>query len=185
MSIKSVVSFVSRLSKRERTIFYATVFIVSAFLLDRMILSPILFKIKQLDEAIRLQEETIEQSLIIVTQEKRIEAESERYVPYLSESQTEEKEITAFLKEVENIAKKSSVYLIDIKPSGKDVDGGSTKYFVKLNFEAQMDQVFHFFYDVTSFKQLIKLEDYQISPKTEGSSVVTCSVSISKVIIPK
>jgi len=185
MGIKSLVSFVSRMSKRERTIFYATVFIVGTLLLDRMVLTPIFSKIKQLDETISHQEETVEQSLIIVTQEKRIEAESSRYASYLNEPQTEEKEITAFLKEVENIAKRSSVYLIDIKPSGKDVDGVSTRYFVKLNFEAQMEQVFHFFYNITNFKQLLKLESYQINPKSEGSSIVVCEASISKVIIPK
>lgn len=185
MAIKSIVSFVSRLSGRERTIFYATVFIVGAFLLDRMVLSPIFSKIKQLDEAIRLQEEAVEQSLVIVTQEKRIKTESDRYASYLSEPQTEEKEITAFLKEIENIAKRSSVYLIDIKPSGKDVDGVSTRYFVKLSFEAQMEHVFRFFYNIASVKQLIRIEGYQIAPKSKGSSVVVCGASISKVIIPK
>ena len=94
-----------------------------------------------------------------------------------------EKEVTAFLKEVENIAKKSSVYLVDIKPAGKNVDGVSTRYFVKLNFEAQMEQVFNFFHSITNSKQLLKIEGYQINPKTEGTSVVRCSASVSKAII--
>jgi len=185
MSIKSIVSFVSRLSKRERTIFYATVFVIGIVLLDRLMLSPILSKIEELNDTINLQEDAVEQSLLIVTQEKRIEGEAKRYVPYLSKPQTEEKEITAFLKEVENIAKKSSVYLIDIKPAGQEVDGVSTQYFVKLNFEAQMEQVFNFFYSITHFEQLLKIEGYQIKPKSEGSSIVTCSTSISKAIIPE
>jgi len=44
MNIKSILSFVTKLSKRERTIFYVTVSVVSLVLLDRMILSPILAK---------------------------------------------------------------------------------------------------------------------------------------------
>ena len=185
MNIKSIVSFISRLSKRERVIFYTTIFVIGLVLLDRLILSPILSKIQELNETISLQEETIEQSLLIVMQEKRIEGESKQYVSYLSQPETEKKEITAFLKEIENIAKKSSVYLIDIKPAGKDVDGVSTRYFVKLNFEAQMEQVFNFFHSITNFKQLLKIEEYKINPKTAGTSVVTCSTSISKAIIPE
>jgi hypothetical protein len=185
MSVKSIVSFISRLSKRERAIFYVTAFIVGLVLLDRFMLSPILAKISDLDEAIGLREELITQSLLIVTQEKRIERESSRYAPYLSVPQEEEKEKTAFLKDVENIAKKSLVYLIDIKPAGKDAGGGSTRYFVKLDFEAQMEQVFNFFYGVTHFEQLMKIEGYQIKPKTEGSSIVTCSMSVSKAVIPQ
>ena len=146
-------------------------------------LSPILARIDYLNESIRSQKKSIEDGLLMVTQEEKIKGESGRYDSYLSDPQAEEKEITAFLQEVENIAKKSSVYLIDIKPAGKDVDGTSTRYFVKLDFEAQMEQVFHFFYAVTQFERLIKIEGYQIKPKTEGSSIVMCSMSISKAVI--
>jgi Tfp pilus assembly protein PilO len=185
MQLKSIVTLISRLSKRERTIFYVTVFVVGVVLLDRLILSPILSKITELNDTIRLEEEAIEQSLLIVTQEKRIEGEAKEYSSYLSKVQTEEKEVTSFLKEVENIAKQSAVYLIDVKPSGKNVDGVSTRYFVKLSFEAQMEQVMNFFHSITNFNQLLKIESFEIAPKSEGGSVVTCSTSISKAIIPE
>lgn len=183
MFIKSIVAFITRLSKRERVIFYATVFVIGVVILDRTLISPILKKIDDLSEAIATQEEVIEQSLLIVTQEKRIEGETSRYATYLSKPQAEKKEITAFLKEVENIAKRSSAYVVDIKPAGKSVEGPATKYFVKLNFEAQMDQVMNFFYNISNLAQLIKIEGYQIRPKTEGSSIITCNISISKTII--
>ena len=112
MNFKKIVSAISRLSKRERLIFYVTVFVTGLVLLDRLILSPILAKIRELDETISIQEDAIEQSLLIVMQEKRIEGESKQYVPYLSQPESEKKAVTAFLKEVENTAKKSSVYLI-------------------------------------------------------------------------
>lgn len=180
---KSVVAFVSRLSKRERMIFYVTISIIALVFIDRLILTPIFDRINNLSEAIRSQEEAIEQSQLIVTQEKRIKRESSLYTSFLSKPQAEEKAITAFLKEVETLAKKSSVYLIDIKPSGKDLDDETVQYFVKLNFEAQMEQVINFFYNVNHFEQLIKIESYQIQSKSTGSSVVVCSATISKSII--
>jgi Tfp pilus assembly protein PilO len=183
MKIKSVLSFVTRLSKRERTIFYVTVGVISLVLLDRMVLSPILAKINSLGETIQAKEEAIERSLLIVTQEKRIEGEKNLYSTYLSKPQAEEKTITAFLQDVETLAKKSSIYLTDIKPSGKGAEGEVVQYFVKLSFEAQMEQVFNFFYNVSSFENLIRIEDYQIRPKSEGSSIIVCSISISKTII--
>ena len=118
-----------------------------------------------------------------VMQEKRIKGESKQYASFLSKPETEEKEVTKFLKEVENIAKQSSVYLVDIKPAGKDVDGVATRYFVKLNFEAQMEQIINFFHSITNFKNLLKIEGYEIMPKAEGTSVVTCSASISKAVM--
>ena len=123
MSMKSILSFVTRLSKRERIIFFLTVSVVSLVLLDRVILTPILDRVGSLGETIQVKEEAIEQSLLIITQEQRIEEEKDRYSSFLSKPQTEEKEITAFLQEIETLAKKSSIYLTDIKPSGKEAEG--------------------------------------------------------------
>jgi len=172
MNIKSILSFITRLTKRERIIFYATIGIVGLVFLDRTMLSPILDKVNSLSEAVQAKEESIEQSLLIVNQEERIKGESSLYTSFLSEPQAEEKTITAFLKEVETLAKKSSVYLIDIKPTGKEVEGAIVQHLVKLNFEAQMEQVFNFFYNVTNFELLIKIEDYQNRLKTvhQGTS---------------
>ncbi|OGX35715.1 MAG: hypothetical protein A3C36_03170 [Omnitrophica WOR_2 bacterium RIFCSPHIGHO2_02_FULL_52_10] len=183
MNLKSILSFVAKLSKRERMIFYVTVAVVGLGAMDKFILSPILHKITHLTEVIAQQEEEIKQSLIIISEENRIEEETKAYQSFLSPALTEEKAITEFLKEVENIAKQSSVYLIDMKPTVKNEDAASTKYFVKLNFEAQMEQVMNFFYHVSIFNQLIKVEDFQLRPKTEGSSIISCDMSISKAIV--
>jgi len=183
MQIKFLISFISKLSPRERIVFYATIGVVSMVLLDRMMVTPILNKINSLSEAIRSTEEEIEQSLIIVTQEKKIEGEASQHSSYLSKPEAEEKVITAFLKEIETLAKKSSVYLVDIKSSGRNVDGEVVKHFVKLNFEAQMEEIINFFYNVTTLEQLVKIEGYQVRPKSEGSSIIVCSISISKTVI--
>ena len=185
MNLQSIVSFVTKLSKRERTIFYVTIAIVGLGFMDKFILSPIFKKITHLTEVIDEQEKEIRQSMIIVSEEDRIEEETKIYKSYLSASQTEEKAITEFLKEVENIAKQSSVYLVDMKPTAKSEDGASTKYFVRLNFEAQMEQVMNFFYYVSMFQQLIKIDEYQLRPKTEGSSIISCDLLISKAVVPE
>ncbi len=54
--LKSAVAFVSKLSKRERMIFYVTLGIIALGLIDRMLLSPILDKISNLSEAIKTKE---------------------------------------------------------------------------------------------------------------------------------
>jgi len=185
MNFKTIVSFVTKLSKRERIIFYVTVSLVSLVLVDKFILSPIFNKISYLTEIINEQEESIQQSMLIVTQEKRIKDETKRYALYLSKPQTEEKQITEFLKEIENIAKRSSVYLVDMKPSNTLVESNSTQYFVRLNFEAKMEEVMNFFYHVSNYKQLIKIEEFLLKPKTEGSNIISCTLSISKSIVPE
>lgn len=180
-----ILTFINKLEKRERTILYITVGIVAVMLLDRFVLSQISSKLEDLTTQIHSEEERIRNSLIISTQEERIRKEMADYAPYFSVPDSEEKEVTTFLKDVENFAKDSSVYLLDIKPSGKKDLGKTRQYFLKLEFEAVMDQVLNFFYVIENSKQLLQVEEYQIQPKSEGSSIVTCSMSVSKIIIPK
>lgn len=181
----SLMAFLSRLSKRERSILYTTVALVAAGLLNQIFLSPILSKMRQRDQEIKLQEEKIKKSFMILSREKQISNERSKYFSVSGNLESEEEAMTTFLKDIENLAKESSVYLIDIKPMGgkENEKGSSNKYFLELNFEAKMDQVLNFFQGLTQSEQLIKIERYQIRPKTEGSSTVTCGLSISKLIV--
>ena len=97
---------------------------------------------------------------------------------------SEEEEAVFLLKEIEEIANKSSVYVIDIKSAGLQKGDLLEKFLVKLNCEAQMEQLTKFFYDLESSKKLLKVEKYDIKPKTEGSSVVRCALTISKGVLP-
>jgi len=121
--------------------------------------------------------------MVMISEEARIAEEAKVYKSYLSEKQTDEAAITIFLKEIENIAKQSSVYLVDMKPTKKSEDSVSSKYYVRINLEAQMEEVMNFFYYITVFKQLIKIEEYQLRPKSEGSSIISCNIFISKAIV--
>ena len=180
----SLVGLLSRLSKRGRYMFYAAAFFAGIALLDQFFLSPVVSKMRQMDQDIKSQQEEIKKGLMILSYERQIAREKDKYSLASKNPGSEEKEITAFLKDIENLAKESAVYLVDIKPSsGKTENGSPSKYFLELDFEAQMEQVFNFFYDITQSDQLLKIERYQIRPKTEGSSIVTCGLSISKLIV--
>ena len=181
----SIAAFLSRLTQRERFVLYGAVLFVSAALLDQLVLSPILSKIDRLNEEIKLQKETIQKNLVILAQEQRIFDEREKYASYLSQPQSEEKEVTIFLQEIENIAKESQVYLVDIRASGQAEESLSKQYFLEMEFEAQMEQVMRFFHSIESIDKLFKIERYRMRQKTEGSSIVACGVTVSKTIIPK
>lgn len=180
-----LVDFVARLSKREKIIFYSTAVVIGLVLLDYLVVSPVLTKMNDLDGEIKDKEIAIRNSLTILLHEKQINRERSKYLSSLNQPGSEEEEVTSFLKEVENIAKESSVYLVDIKPAGKPEKTAQKQYFLELSFEGQMEQVLSFFYNIKTSNQLIKIERYQIAPKTEGSDIIAGSLSISKLIISK
>ncbi len=184
LKLKAVYSVLSRLSKREKLVLYGAVLFVFLMLLDRMIIYPVFHRMEYLDEEIKNRESIVRKNMHILAQKDRILSESTKYAPFLSSLKSEEEEITSLLKEVEVLANKASVYLVDLKPVGSKDVGTSKKYIVSLNCEAQMEQVINFMYSIENSSKLLLIEKYQITPKSRDSSVAKCSLTISKIVMP-
>ncbi|MCK4248849.1 MAG: hypothetical protein KAX15_03635 [Candidatus Omnitrophica bacterium] len=188
--------FFSRLSDREKTILYITIFIISIVFLDQMILSPIMTKMSQLSKDIDFQEETIKRNLTILARKDKIVEEQNKYSPYLvARRKSDEEEDRSFSLELQALAK-DTIDLIDIRSSGINKIGLlSRQYVIDLNFEAEMKYIFQFLYKIENSDKLYSVEKYNIRSKPDMSmeeddeeeepNVLTCSISISKVIIPK
>jgi len=184
VKIQALYAFLSRLSKREKLILYLSVFFVSLTLLDRLAISPISSKMRALDKEIQDKEAGIKRDIKMLAQKDRIAAESAKYNSFLDKTKSEEEETSSLLKEIESLAGKSTVYLIDMKPGGVKEAGQSRKYLVSLNCEAQMEQLVDFMYNIENSLKLLIIEKYQISPKTRESSVARCSMTVSKIAAP-
>lgn len=181
--IQALYEFVSKLSKREKTILYCSAFFITLALTDRLLIGPITQKLSLLDQKIDDEEMLIKRSMRILSQKERILTESDQYSAFFGSLKSEEEEISSILKEIENQASKTSIYLIDVKPSGVKNLGSSKKYMVSLSCEGQMDQVMNFFYNIESSDKLLLIDKYQITPKSLDSSIARCTMTISKVAI--
>lgn len=182
--LKGFYNFLDRLSKREKMALYLAVFFISLTLLDRLIISPVITKIRMLNQDIQSKETSAKTSLRILSQKDRIASESLRYSSFISSIKSEEEEVTAILKEIESIANKSSVYLIDLKPAGTKDQGEAKKYLVTLNCEGQMEQLIEFFYNIENSDKLLSIDKYQIIPASKESSVAKATLTISMVFLP-
>lgn len=176
-------AFLGRLSKKEKIILYIAVFIVSILILDRMIVSPVFFKIRSLNKELLQEQADIKKNLRILAQKDRILTESAKYSSFLGDGKvSDDEQVTLVLKELESLASKSSVYLVDMKPGGIKESGSSKRILVNLNCEAQMEQLVNFMYNMENSNALISIEKYQLTPKTKESSVAKCSISVYKVV---
>jgi Tfp pilus assembly protein PilO len=175
--------FLARLSKREKLVFYVSVVFVILFLFDRLVFVPINSKFNSLNKEIKEKETSINTGMHILAQKDEIASMSQELSSYTSTLQSDEEEISALLKEIENLANQSSVYLIDLKPAGVKDSGSSKEYFINLNCEAQLEQLSKFMYDIESSSRLLLIDKFQISPKSKESSVAKCNMAISEIAI--
>lgn len=185
LKLQAAYVFISRLSKREKFILYGAAFFVSLTLVDRLIISPVFLRIGSLDKETAAAREGIKNSLRILEQKERILAARNKYSYLSGHSESTDADITSLLKEIESLAGKSSVYLIDMKPSSAKAQAGQAeKFLIVLNCEAQMEELIEFMYNIENSDKLLMIERYQISPKSKESTVAKCAMSISKVVMP-
>lgn len=184
IDLQTIVKKIAGLSPRERLIFNLSAAFIFLMLLDRMVISPISSQIDALNKETEQEEATIKKNLRLLAQKDKIIAQSSKFESYLNSSLSQDEEVTAMLKELEDLANKNSVYLIDLKPGDIKQSGGTKKYMINLSLEAQMDQLAVFMYGVESSDRLFTIEKYQIEPKSRESSVARCSMVISRVAPP-
>ncbi|MBU2102273.1 MAG: GspMb/PilO family protein [Candidatus Omnitrophota bacterium] len=184
ISIQQIYTSLSHLSTREKIVLYVTIAVVSVMVLDRLIVAPVVSRIRSLNKEITDAQHSVVLNSRIVAQKDRILVEGAKYVSFLSSDKTEEEETTALLKDLEAIATGASVYLSDMKPAAAKVEGPAIKYMVTLTCEGQMDQIIDFIYNVESSKKLLVIEKYEIIPKSKESSTAQASMTISKTVIP-
>jgi cell division protein FtsL len=182
-NLQMLQGFLGRLNKKEKLIFYAAVVIVALLIFDRAIISPVFSKIHSLNKEISDKQSQIKKNLRILSQKDKITEQGSKYGSFLGNSQiSDDEQVTLLLKELEGLASKSSVYLVDMKPSGIKESGSSKRIMINLNCEAQMEQLVDFMYNIENSNSLISIEKYQLTPKTKESSVAKCSISVYKVV---
>lgn len=184
ISLRGVNSFISRLSKREKLVLYGAAIVVFFTVVDRLIVYPISYRIKALNDDIKDKESGIKKNLHILALKDRILSETAKYYGVLTKPKSDEEEISGLLKEVENIANKTSIYLVDMKPVEPKSVGAFKKYSINLNCEGQMEQVLNFMHHVESSIKFLSVEKYQVAPKSKGSSVAKCNMVIVKMVLP-
>lgn len=177
-------NFFLNLSKRERIIFCVTISFVSLLFLDRLVISPVFFKMQSLDKKIREKKASIKKTLRILAEKDRIEHEKNKFSPYSISASSKEERMTELLKEIESLANKALVYLIDIKPIGTKEDNLIQKYLVSIRFEAQMEQLINFIYNIESSEKLLTIERYRITTESKESSIVNCNMLVAQIVIP-
>ena len=184
LDTQKIYALLTRLSKREKLVLYGTVIVVSVTVMDRLVIAPIFDKMRSLDKEIEDKETSIRRNQHILAQQNRILAESSKYDSLTKSLKSSEDVMTSFLKEIENLANKSQVYVVDLKPGDVKNLGSVKKYLANVNCEAQPEQLAEFMYSIENSNELLTIERYQISPKSIESSIAKCSMTISRTVVP-
>ena len=172
-----------KFSKAEKQALWAALLVVGLMFTDRVFIMPVTTTLSVLTTSIREQEGAIKKSMNMLLHKDGIINESREYMAYSVEAKNPEEEMVSLLKEVESVAEKSGVNLVYVKPAATKEDKGIKKYYCILECEAAMEPLAVFFHGVESSTKLLKIEKYQIQPKSKESSTARSTVTIYKTVL--
>ena len=172
-----------RMSKKEKKLFLIATICISLAIFSRVVLFPALGKSADLNHQIQLKKRMIENSLRLLNQKEEIQDESRKYARYLGKRLSEGEEIATLLKEIEDIAKKSQVLLIDLKPSSAERIDFYTEHKVEVETESDTNQLITFIYNLQNSESILRVQKFHISPKADNISIVKGYLTITKVFV--
>ncbi len=183
MNLSSLYNFWKKLSKKEKIFFCVASFVGIAALVDIGIIQPITYRRDSLSQEIKKKEAAIQQALHILGQRERILEEKEIYGDYFASQKSEDEEILSILKEIGSLAEETQVYLQEVRPGRLEEGPPFDTYRVTISFEGQMGQVASFIYKLEDSEKLMRVESLNLSPKSPGSSVAVCRMTISRIVV--
>ncbi|MCK5451498.1 MAG: type 4a pilus biogenesis protein PilO [Candidatus Omnitrophica bacterium] len=177
--------FLARLSNRERIVVIAAVVIISAMLLDRIVLGPIVSKIYVLGSTIKDKEKALRMNMRILSNEDRTKKEEEFYKKYSLTALSPEDELASLLGEIETMALSSKVYLIDSSPSGTKEKGIFKIYLIKVDCGGTMNEIFRFLHSMENSRKLMGIESLRVRPTEKDSDIMKCNLIVTKTVLLK
>jgi DNA-binding HxlR family transcriptional regulator len=176
--------FLNKLSKKERIGLFISVGFVVLALLDRLIISPINNRFEQINREIKISEKQLAHSLRNLNQKDIISREYQKYIQYVKKSASDEEETAKILGEIEELARSSAVYLVDMKPQTPRKVDFYKEYTVEIEAEAEMESLVNFLHQLNTSSHLLRAEKLRLNLKGKESSVIKAAILITKVLIP-
>ena len=184
LNLEKIASLFTRLSKREKMIFYLASLVVFVLVFDRFMVRPIVNTFHSLDQEVHDLQTNIKKSVRLLAQKDRMMSEAKQYAAYSVKPKSPAEEAVALLKHIEELANHSSVNLLYAKPGGSQQPPEQIKkYYVNLEFEGQMEPLLNFFYEIENSKMLLRIEKYMLVPTANGSSIVKCTATVSRAVV--
>jgi Tfp pilus assembly protein PilO len=171
---------VSRLSPRQRVWFYVTVAIVCVGLVERFVYAPVGGRLEELDQEILVKENQLKKNLTNLAAREGVQKAYAPYTAYASPAASDEEAIGGLLKEIEELARKSGLALVNVRPKpATKIDVGK-RYPVEVELETDMGPLIRFIHGLHGSKYPLRVNQMRLDSKGGRSAQVRVYLLIHK-----
>ena len=172
----------SLLLKREKKIILAVLIILLCIILYGFVLEPAFKGWVQLDNSISAKKIKLHKYVKLTAGLKAKNSEYRKYAPADKNTKSEEQELSVLLSNVEELARKSNVYLDILKPVSVKDEKLYKKFLVEAELETAMNDLMGFFYEIENSPLMLKVETVDMAAKPGQKDIIKVRLLISKIL---
>lgn len=172
-----------RFTKREKQIFYICVSLITLLILERIVFRPLADKLAGLNQEIQLKETRLIKGLRAQGQRDKIIKDYKSYEGYLKLKGSDEEIVSELLREIERLARESTVSILDIKPQSMNKRAMYKEYTIEVRSEATFKDIITFLYRLNNSLLLLRVEKLVLSLKEENSDILKISMLLSGIVL--
>ncbi|MBM3253533.1 MAG: hypothetical protein FJZ16_04710 [Candidatus Omnitrophica bacterium] len=170
-------------AKRERVIFYIAIFVIIFSICFNLLIAPILNKNHMLNKEINAARIKLKKYLQLLSRKEYIQTKYSKFTTTLELSDQEEDTAISALSELEDLAKRANIHIIDIRPQSASKNLNLYKeIFIDLKTTGTMEGYLNFIYNLENSLSLLKIKKFQLSAKP-NSQILEGSFYISQLFI--
>lgn len=166
------------LSKREKTLFWLTIILGLIFLSTNYIFKPLRESFHQTKGEIASYEISLVRSRRLLSQKEAILSEYRNYSSHLKKVSSLEEEMSATLKEVEDLAKRSFLHLKVIRPQPEERIDSYVSLNILMEVEGDLSSMVKFIQKVNTSSEFLRIQSLKLKqiqkrwPLLEGHLLV-------------
>lgn len=175
---------IGNLSKREKAILIVTIALIAFSSFSKLILAPYLRMSESLDKEIAQLQNKLHKARRLIPRKSIIEKEFQgiaaSHAPQ-EEGAPGEQQIARILITLEDLSNQAGVRLTDIRPRPVKAAEYYNEYIIEARFEAGINEITRFIYEIQASKELLEIEKLQLNIKSSESSLLEGLLEIHKI----
>lgn len=156
------------LTKKEKEIFYITLYFVILFVFSCFIIGPLLKKSRILNKKINFTKIKLIKYQQLVEKKGYIQNKNNKLSSNFAAAGGNEDIVITALSELEDFAKKANIQIVDVRPQAATGSSGYKEILIDLKAEGDIEGFLKFIYEVENSIFLLKIKKFQLTAEPSG-----------------
>ena len=171
---------IEKFSKREQGLLLITAILVACAFVYGFVAEPLIRAHAGLNRQIETGRLKLQKNQKLLSQRVTIMADYKRYADMIKPMASEEEEVAAMLKIIENIARKGSIRITNVRPQPVKDEGIYKEFTFELIAESDVKGLAKFIYDLQGSGNLLRVRKLTMSTAASKDKSIKAIIEITK-----